>query len=199
MYIAYSPAYAWLLPGSFTRHACRFAITNETHQSRMCAMRKACEVLPFNPCRFPQLQTHYSATQLSQWQISLVILNVISYPALSIFYHLYTFYGWWLCATHHAVHPSNLRRWNVASSHTHYLHARSEKSYTTAEENVYLLDRSIDWETFCDAAWLRMGWQSRINKRKIVWNTPPRPGIEPGPQRQQTVRSFILLRNCHDH
>lgn len=24
------------------------------------------------------------------------------------------------------------------------LHARSEKSYTTAEENVYLLDRSID-------------------------------------------------------
>jgi len=35
--------------------------------------------------------------------------------------------------------------------------------------------------------WLRTGWQSVISQGKIPWDTPPWPGVEPGPRRGQTV------------
>ena len=36
--------------------------------------------------------------------------------------------------------------------------------------------------------WLRTGWQSVINQKKIPWNTPPWLGIEPEPRGGETVR-----------
>jgi len=64
--------------------------------------------------------------------------------------------------------------------------------------------------------WVRTGWQSVISQRKIPCNTPPRPGIEPGPDSdiysfshwaimtrttERTARqwdTFILLLSHHD-
>jgi len=44
-----------------------------------------------------------------------------------------------------------------------------------------------DWAIFRHAG---SGWvdKSAISQGQILWNTPPRPGIKPGPQGWQTVR-----------
>lgn len=45
--------------------------------------------------------------------------------------------------------------------------------------------------------WLRMGWQGVTSQEKIPWNTPPCPGIEPGPRRG-LWDTFILSLKYHD-
>jgi len=42
-----------------------------------------------------------------------------------------------------------------------------------------------DWAIFSFE--LKTGWQNAISQGKILWNTPPWLGIEPGPQGGQTV------------